>query len=419
MKILVIGSGGREHALVKALKRSASAREVFCSPGNDGIAQDAECVALDGHDATVQWCRAQEIDLVVIGPEQPLVDGLADALRAADIATFGPSAYGAQIEASKDFTKKLCDKMRIPTAKYATFDNADDARAYVAQHGAPIVVKADGLAAGKGVTVAMSAAEANAAIMECFDGKFGAAGAKLVLEEMLEGEEISLFALSDGTRAIPFAYAQDHKRAFDGDTGPNTGGMGAYCPTPVFTDALQEIAMQQCVLPTIDGLAAQGSPYIGVVFAGLMLTNDGPKLIEYNARFGDPETQVMLARFDGDLAALLHGCALGRMDASQCRFKQNHAMVVVMAAKGYPGDYQKGTPINGLDEAAKIEGVEILHAGTKQINGQWQANGGRVLNIVAQGDTLAEAQARAYQAIDAIDWPEGFCRRDIGWRALG
>jgi phosphoribosylamine--glycine ligase len=418
MKILVIGAGGREHALVKALKRSASCGALWCSPGNDGIAEDTPCVVLEDHAAIVGWSQQQAIDLVVIGPEQPLVDGLADRLRAADIAVFGPSAAAAQIEASKDFTKKLCDKMHIPTAQYATFDRAEDALAYLSQKGVPIVVKADGLAAGKGVTIANDMATAKAAITACFDGQFGVSGARVVLEELLEGEEISLFALSDGTRAIPFAYAQDHKRVGEGDTGPNTGGMGAYCPTPVFSDTLQLLAMEQCVMPAIDGLAAAGTPYVGVLFAGLMLTKDGPKLIEYNARFGDPETQAMLARFDGDLAALLHGCALGRMDASLCRFTQQHAMVVVMAAKGYPNTYEKGTPIQGLEDAAAIEGVKILHAGTRNHEGQWQAHGGRVLNIVALGDTLADAQKRAYQAIHAIDWPEGFYRNDIGWRAL-
>ena len=416
MKILVIGSGGREHALVKALKHSPSAPQVFCSPGNAGIAREVTCVALSGNDAIVVYAREQKIGLVVIGPEQPLVDGLADALRAAGIPTFGPSAKGAQLEASKDFTKKLCDKYHIPTARYATFEDKEAALAYLAQQGAPMVVKADGLAAGKGVTVAMTKEEAQAAIEDCFGGAFGAAGAKVVLEEFLEGEEASFFALCDGERAIAFASAQDHKRAFDGDTGPNTGGMGTYSPTPIMAGDMHARLMREMIEPTVKGLLSEGIPYIGVLFAGIMVTKDGPKLIEYNARFGDPETQVMLARFSGDLAELLLSCATGQLEKKHLRFNDDAAICVVMAAKGYPGSYAKGTPIRNLDKAARL--ASILHAGTAEKDGEIVANGGRVLNIVATEQSLGKARDAAYSAIREIDWPEGFCRKDIGWRAL-
>ncbi|MEJ0009956.1 MAG: phosphoribosylamine--glycine ligase [Alphaproteobacteria bacterium] len=418
MKILVIGSGGREHALVRALKRSQSAGEVICAPGSDGIAQDVRCVNAGGNDAILNLCRTESIDLVVVGPEQPLVDGLADLLRAAGFAVFGPGAKGAQLEASKDFTKKLCDRMRIPTARYATFDALGDALAYIAQHGAPVVVKADGLAAGKGVTVAMTAAEAEKAVRDCFGGAFGESGSRVVLEEFLSGEEASFFALCDGKRALAFAGAQDHKRAYDNDEGPNTGGMGAYSPAPVIDEAMQARIMKEMIAPTVDGLTAQGIPYIGVLFAGIMLTGDGPKLIEYNCRFGDPETQVMLARFEGDLAALLMSCAKGALDASHLKFSEDAALCVVMAAKGYPGAYEKGTPIAGLDAAAEVPGVSVLHAGTVKDGETWKANGGRVLNIVARAPDLQDAYYAAYRAADKIDWKQGFYRRDIGWRAL-
>ncbi|MDX2095750.1 MAG: phosphoribosylamine--glycine ligase [Alphaproteobacteria bacterium] len=416
MHILVIGSGGREHALVKALLRSASTSSVTCSPGNAGIAADVPCIAIAGNDATVDYCRIHAIDLVVVGPEQPLVDGLADALRSAGIAVFGPCAAGAQLEASKDFTKKLCDKYSIPTARYATFDNRTAAFEYIYTHGAPIVVKADGLAAGKGVTVAMTPKEAVDAVDACFDGAFGEAGARVVIEEYMEGQEASFFALCDGTQAVLFASAQDHKRAFDGDKGPNTGGMGTYSPAPVMDAAMNARVMREIIEPTLRGLIAEGIPYIGVLFAGLMLTKDGPKLIEYNARFGDPETQTMLARFDGDLAALLLSCAQGELDDAQLRFSDEAAVCVVMAAKGYPATFEKGTVIRGLAEAAATEGVSILHAGTAERDGVLVSNGGRVLNIVATAPTLAKARTRAYAAIEKIDWPEGFCRTDIAAR---
>ncbi len=418
INILVIGAGGREHAMVRALKRSASTGTLACSPGNDGIAQDAPCVSLPTLADVIAYVREHDIQLVVIGPEQPLVDGWADGLRAAGIKVFGPSAKAAQIEASKDFTKRLCDRYRIPTARYATFHDAVSATAYVNTIGAPLVIKADGLAAGKGVTIAMTVGEAEDAIAACFEGAFGAAGHTVVVEEFLEGEEVSFFALSDGNSVRAFGSAQDHKRAFDGDTGPNTGGMGTYSPAPIFTPALEEQVMREIVLPAAEGLASEGMPYIGVFFAGLMLTKQGPKLIEFNCRFGDPETQALMARFTGDLAALFYDCAAGTLGNDAARFSDEAALCIVYAAKGYPASYKTGTVIRKLDHASQIEGVHVLHAGTKKIGGQWEAHGGRVLNIVGTGTSLKDAHARAYRAIKAIDWPEGFFRNDIGWRAL-
>jgi phosphoribosylamine--glycine ligase len=418
MNILVIGSGGREHAIVKALLRSASTTSVTCAPGNAGIAADVPCVTLAGNQAIVSYCKTQAIDLVVVGPEQPLVDGVADDLRNAGIAVFGPSAAGAQLEASKEFTKKLCDKYSIPTARYATFDNRTEAFEYIYTHGAPIVIKADGLAAGKGVTVAMTPREAVDAVDACFDGAFGKAGARVVIEEFMEGEEASVFAICDGNTATLFASAQDHKRVGDGDTGPNTGGMGTYSPTPIMTEEMNARVMREIITPTMNGLIADGIPYIGVLFSGLMLTKDGPKLIEYNARFGDPETQVMLARFDGDFAALLMSCAQGSINPAHITFNPNPAICVVMAAKGYPGTFEKGTVIRGLENAASVDGVSILHAGTAARDGEIISNGGRVLNIIASAPSITEARTQAYAAIEKIDWPEGFCRSDIAWRAL-
>jgi phosphoribosylamine--glycine ligase len=413
MKILVIGSGGREHAIIKSLLRSPSRPEVICSPGNAGIAKEVPCLTIAD---PVDYCQNQKIDLVIVGPEQPLVDGLADDLRAAGIATFGPSKGAAQVEASKDFTKKLCDKFNLPTSAYKTCTSKEEALAYLKEQGAPIVVKADGLAAGKGVTVAMTEKEAADAINDCFAGAFGAAGSTVVLEEFLDGEELSLFALSDGKRAVLFASAQDHKRVGDGDTGPNTGGMGTYSPAPIASAAMEKEVMEKICIPAIEGLASEGMPYIGVLFAGIMVTSKGPKLIEFNCRFGDPETQVMFARFNGDAAKLLHSCAIGNLDTSHLSFENASALCVVMAAQGYPGTPLKGTAIRKLDAAAKH--ADILHAGTAEKDGQIVANGGRVLNIVATAATLKEAFDKAYKAVDAIDWPEGFCRRDIGWRAF-
>lgn len=418
LKILVIGSGGREHTLCWAFKRSPSVSEVYCAPGNAGIAQVAICEALKDLDAIVHFCREKAIDLVMIGPEQPLVDGLADRLRAAQIPVIGPNEAAARLEGSKDFTKQLCHKYNIPTAAFATFDEAPAAIRYVQSMACPIVVKADGLAAGKGVTIAMSIEEAVAAIQNCFDGAFGAAGNRVVIEEYMEGEEASFFALCDGETAIEIGSAQDHKRVGDGDTGPNTGGMGAYSPAPVMTPAIRERVMKDIVLPSVQGMKKDGNPYHGILFAGLMITKEGPKLIEYNCRFGDPETQVVVPRIQGDFAQLLLQVAKSGLKGVSIELSPQSALCVVMAAKGYPGEYEKGAEIRNINTADAVDGVTVFHAGTKESNGKIYAFGGRVLGVTAVGQTLQEAQQRAYRAVDAIDWPEGFCRRDIGWRAL-
>ncbi|TKT71751.1 phosphoribosylamine--glycine ligase [Afipia massiliensis] len=416
MNILLIGSGGREHALAWKMAASPLLTKLWCAPGNAGIAQDAECVALDvaNHAAVIDFCKANTIDLVVVGPEAPLAAGIVDDLAAAGIKAFGPSKAASQLESSKGFTKDICKANNIPTAAYERFRDADAAKAYIRKRGAPIVVKADGLAAGKGVVVAMTLNEAEAAV----DALFTAAGAEAVVEEFMEGEEASFFVLCDGDNALPLVAAQDHKRAFDGDKGPNTGGMGAYSPAPVFTDAVRERTMTEIIQPTLRAMKAMGMPYKGVLFAGLMITKDGPKLIEYNARFGDPETQVLMIRLISDLVPALLASVDGELKHFDLRWHSEPALTVVMAAKGYPGDYAKGTTIEGLDDAAKVEGVEIFHAGTRADGNRILANGGRVLNITATAKTVSEAQRRAYEAIDRIKWPEGFCRRDIGWQAV-
>lgn len=416
MNILLIGSGGREHALAWKMAASPLLTKLWCAPGNAGIAQDAECVALDvaNHAAVIDFCKMNKIDLVVVGPEAPLAAGIVDDLAAAGIKAFGPSKAASQLESSKGFTKDICKANSIPTAAYERFRDADAAKAYIRRQGAPIVVKADGLAAGKGVVVAMTLAEAEAAI----DALFTATGAEAVVEEFMEGEEASFFVLCDGDNALPLVAAQDHKRAFDGDKGPNTGGMGAYSPAPVFTDAVRERTMTEIILPTLRAMKAMGMPYKGVLFAGLMITRDGPKLIEYNARFGDPETQVLMIRLMSDLVPALLASVEGELKHFDLRWYPEPALTVVMAAKGYPGDYAKGTTIEGLDDAAKVEGVEIFHAGTRADGNRILANGGRVLNVTATAKTVSEAQRRAYEAIDRITWPEGFCRRDIGWQAV-
>ncbi|MBX9822725.1 phosphoribosylamine--glycine ligase [Afipia birgiae] len=416
MNILLIGSGGREHALAWKMAASPLLTKLWCAPGNAGIAREAECVALDvaDHAAVIGFCRANAIDLVVVGPEAPLAAGIVDDLAAAGIKAFGPSKAASQLESSKGFTKDICKANNIPTAAYERFRDADAAKAYIRKQGAPIVVKADGLAAGKGVVVAMTLAEAEAAV----DALFTSAGAEAVVEEFMEGEEASFFVLCDGDSALPLVAAQDHKRAFDGDKGPNTGGMGAYSPAPVFTDAVRARTMAEIILPTLHAMKAMGMPYKGVLFAGLMITRDGPKLIEYNARFGDPETQVLMIRLISDLVPALLASVDGELKHFDLRWYPEPALTVVMAAKGYPGDYAKGTTIEGLDDAAKVEGVEIFHAGTKADGDKILANGGRVLNITATAKTVSEAQRRAYEAINRITWPEGFCRRDIGWQAV-
>lgn len=416
MNILLIGSGGREHALAWKIAASPLVTKLWCAPGNAGIAQEAECVALDvaDHAAVIAFCKTNKIDLVVVGPEAPLAAGIVDDLAKADIKAFGPSKAASQLESSKGFTKDICKANDIPTAAYERFRDGAAAKAYVRKHGAPIVVKADGLAAGKGVVVALTLEEAEAAI----DALFSVPGAEAVIEEFMEGEEASFFVLCDGDNALPLAAAQDHKRAFDGDKGPNTGGMGAYSPAPVFSDAVRERTMNEIIYPTLRAMKAKGMPYKGVLFAGLMITKDGPKLIEYNARFGDPETQVLMLRLMSDLVPALLASVDGALKHFDLRWYPESALTVVMAAKGYPGDYKKGTRIEGLDEAAKIDGVQIFHAGTKSENGHILAIGGRVLNVTATGHTVSEAQHRAYEAIDRIHWPEGFCRSDIGWQAV-
>jgi phosphoribosylamine---glycine ligase len=420
MNVLIIGSGGREHALAWAISASPLLSRLYCAPGNAGIAQVAECIDLNvaDHAAIVRFCREQGIGFVVIGPEAPLVAGLADDLQAAGIKVFGPSKAAAQLEGSKGFTKDFCREFGIPTAAYGRFSDKVAALAYLEQQPLPIVVKADGLAAGKGVTVAETRQAAVDAVERCFSGAFGTAGAEVVIEECLLGEEVSFFALIDGTHALPLAAAQDHKRAFDGEKGPNTGGMGAYSPAPVMTPEMARRTMDEIIWPTVRGMAQRGTPFKGVLFAGLMITADGPKLIEYNVRFGDPETQVLMLRLKSDLLPALVATADGVLKTFDLRWHNDAALTVVMAAKGYPGDYEKGTVIRGLDEAAAVEGVEIFHAGTARQGASLIATGGRVLNVTARAKTVREAQQRAYQAVAKIDWPGGFCRSDIGWGAL-
>lgn len=419
MNVLLIGSGGREHALAWKIAASPILTKLYAAPGNPGIAREAECLALpvDDHAAIAAFCEEKAIDLVVVGPEAPLVAGLADRLESAGTRVFGCSSKAAQLEGSKGFTKDLCARYGIPTAAYRRFEEAEAAKAYIRTEGAPIVVKADGLAAGKGVTVAMTLDEALEAVDACFDGAFGGAGAEVVVEEFLTGEEASFFCLCDGKTALPFGTAQDHKRVGDGDTGPNTGGMGAYSPAPVMTEALIERTMKEIVEPTLRGMAEMGAPFSGVLFAGLMITADGPKLIEYNVRFGDPECQVLMMRLKDDLLVLMKAATEGQLGHMSVRWRDEAALTVVMAAEGYPGTPSKGSTIRGLDKAAE-NGVEVFHAGTAVASGNIVANGGRVLNVTALGRNVTEAQARAYAAVDKIDWPQGFCRRDIGWRAV-
>jgi phosphoribosylamine---glycine ligase len=420
MNILILGSGGREHALAWKIAASPLTERLYCAPGNAGIAREAECVALDlaDHAAVAAFCRGHGVDLVVVGPEAPLCAGIVDDLESAGIKAFGPSRAAARLEGSKGFTKELCRTHNIPTAAFARFQDAAAAKANIRSRGVPIVVKADGLAAGKGVIVASSVAEAEAAVDMMFGGHLGEAGAEVVIEDFLDGEEASFFALCDGETAIPLATAQDHKRAFDGDKGPNTGGMGAYSPAGNIDAAMSARIMKEIIAPTMRAMKAMGTPYKGVLYAGLMITADGPKLIEYNARFGDPETQVLMLRLMSDLVPALVASRDGVLNSFDLRWYAQPALTVVMAAQGYPGNYARGTVIEGLDEAAAIEGVEIFHAGTKAEAGHILANGGRVLNISATGKTVREAQARAYQAISHIRWPEGFYRHDIGWRQI-
>jgi phosphoribosylamine--glycine ligase len=416
MNILLLGSGGREHALAWKLAASPLTDRLYCAPGNAGIAREAECVPLDplDHSAVIAFCRANAIDFVVVGPEAPLCAGVVDALEAAGVRAFGPSRAAARLEGSKGFTKDLCRAYNIPTAGYERFDAAQPAKAYVRARGAPIVVKADGLAAGKGVTVAQTIEEAEQAI----EAILSDAGAGLVIEEFLTGEEASFFVLSDGDAVIAFPSVQDHKQVFDGDRGPNTGGMGAYSPAPIMTPEMIGRALDEIIVPTIRAMKTMGCPFKGVLFAGLMITRVGPKLIEYNVRFGDPECQVLMLRLMSDLVPALLAARDGMLKNFDLRWFPEAALTVIMAAKGYPGEYRKGSVIEGLDQAAAVEGVEIFHAGTRTEGGKVLANGGRVLAVSALGETVAEAQRRAYAAVDKIRWPDGFCRRDIGWRAV-
>ncbi|HEY0112540.1 MAG TPA: phosphoribosylamine--glycine ligase [Allosphingosinicella sp.] len=421
MNVLLLGSGGREHALAWKLAQSPRLGKLFAAPGNPGIAEHARLVAIDpaDHRGVVDFCLKNSIELIVIGPEAPLVDGLSDNLRTMGFCVFGPSKGPAQLEGSKGFTKDLCAKHHIPTARYARASDRLAAEAALGDFSLPVVIKADGLAAGKGVIIAESAEEAQEALASMFDGGFGAAGGSLVIEEFLEGEEVSFFALTDGTAVLPFGSAQDHKRIGDGDTGPNTGGMGAYSPASVLTPELERQVMDEVVIPTVEALRERGMPYSGLLYAGLMLTKEGPKLIEYNARFGDPECQVLMMRLESDLLELLYATARGKLSAAEPpRFSEEPALTVVLAANGYPGTPEVGGEIGGVEGLSTDAGVKIFQAGTKLEGDRLVASGGRVLNVTARGSTVREARDRAYAAVDSIGFQSGFCRRDIGWREI-
>ncbi len=420
MNILLIGSGGREHALAWKIAQSPLLDKLFIAPGNAGMDELGDRIDLNinDHNEVIKFAAANSIELIVIGPEAPLVDGLADTLINAGILCFGPGAYAAQLEGSKGFTKDLCAENNIPTAKYARLTNEDDARDYIKSEGAPIVIKADGLAAGKRVILAETEAEALAAVAECFAGSFGEAASEVVIEEMLYGEEASFFVLTDGETILPLATAQDHKRVFDGDKGPNTGGMGAYSPAPIMSDELIDQTMQEIIEPTVSAMRARGHPYQGVLYAGLIITEKGPELIEYNARFGDPECQVLMMRLKSDLVPALVAAANGTLNSIKLEWDERAALTVVMASNGYPGDYKKGTIIKGLKNAANLQDVEVFHAGTARAEDNIIAIGGRVLNVTATGETILDAKNNAYTAIEKIEWPEGFNRSDIGWRAI-
>ena len=420
MNILILGSGGREHSLAWAVLQNPKCDKLIVAPGNAGIAQIADCAAIDINDGgtVVEFVERNNIDFVIIGPEAPLANGVADRLREAGILVFGPSKAAAALEASKAFTKEICAACDAPTAAYGHFTDLAAAKSYVQAQGAPIVVKADGLAAGKGVIIAETVAQAEAALDDMFGGQFGAAGAEVVIEEFMTGEEASFFVLCDGENVLPIGTAQDHKRVGDGDTGPNTGGMGAYSPAPVLTDEIAERALAEIIRPTMAEMAKRGIPYQGVLYAGLMIEDGKPRLVEYNVRFGDPECQVLMMRLGAQAFDLMHAAAEGRLADIKVNWADDHALTVVMAAEGYPGDYKKGTVIGGLDGLAEDSSNMVFHAGTAERDGDIVAVGGRVLNVTARGKTLAEAQANAYAVVDSIDWPDGFCRRDIGWRAL-
>ncbi len=420
MNILILGGGGREHALAWAVMQNPKCDRLVVAPGNAGIAAIADCAELDINDggAVAVFAEENAIDFVIVGPEAPLAAGVADRLRAAGILTFGPSAAAAMLESSKTFTKEICDACGAPTARWARFDEAGAAKDYIRAQGAPIVVKADGLAAGKGVVVAMDEAEALAAVDDMFAGAFGEAGAEVVIEEFMEGEEASFFVLCDGENVLPIGTAQDHKRVGEGDTGPNTGGMGAYSPAPVMDAAVSARAMDEIIRPTVAEMARRGTPYQGVLYAGLMIRDGAPRLVEYNVRFGDPECQVLMMRLGAQALDLMQACAEGRLAEARVNWADDHAITVVMAARGYPGAYEKGSRIGGLEALPEDSMNMVFHAGTARVGGRVVASGGRVLNVTARGDSLREARDRAYAMADAIDWPEGFMRRDIGWRVL-
>ncbi|MGB1235351.1 MAG: phosphoribosylamine--glycine ligase [Planktomarina sp.] len=422
MNILILGGGGREHSLAWAVAQNPKCDQLICAPGNAGIESVAQCADIDINSAraVLELVQAEAIEFVIIGPEAPLAAGVADALRDAGVLTFGPSKAAAELEASKFFTKEICDAASAPTAAYGHFTDACAAKNYIRAQGAPIVVKADGLAAGKGVIVAMDVDTALAAVDDMFGGEFGAAGAEVVIEEFMDGEEASFFILCDGTDVLPIGTAQDHKRVGEGDTGPNTGGMGAYSPAPVLTDAIATKALEEIVKPTMAEMAKRGTPYQGVLYAGLMIKDGQPRLVEYNVRFGDPECQVLMMRLGGQVLDLLQACAEGRLADAQVNWADDHALTVVMAAEGYPGSVQKGSVIGGVEAMAATSTAVCFHAGTtRNDDGAVVANGGRVLNLTARGASLAEARDAAYGMVDALNWSEGFCRRDIGWRALG
>jgi len=420
MNILILGGGGREHSLAWAVMQNPKCDKLIVAPGNAGIAMIADCAALDIENggAVASFAVENNIEFVIIGPEAPLAAGVADRLRDAGLLVFGPSQAAAKLEASKAFTKEICDAAGAPTAAYGHFTDAASAKAYVHREGAPIVVKADGLAAGKGVIIAETVAEAEAAFDDMFGGAFGGAGAEVVIEEVMRGEEASFFVLCDGTDVLPIGTAQDHKRAGEGDTGPNTGGMGAYSPAPVLTDAIADKALSEIITPTMEEMARRGTPYQGVLYAGLMIEDGQPRLVEYNVRFGDPECQALMMRLGAQAFDLMHACAEGRLAEARVNWADDHAMTVVMAAKGYPGSYEKGTLIGGLDALPEDSFQMMFHAGTTEQDGRITASGGRVLNATARGATLQEARDRAYAMIDQVDWPQGVCRRDIGWRTL-
>ncbi|MCT4607954.1 MAG: phosphoribosylamine--glycine ligase [Pelagimonas sp.] len=420
MNILILGGGGREHALAWATLQNPKCDKLIVAPGNAGIAQIAECASLDINDggAVAEFAQENAIDMVIVGPEAPLAAGVADRLREAGLLVFGPSAAAARLEASKSFTKEICDAAQAPTAAYGHFTDAEAAKDYVRTQGAPIVVKADGLAAGKGVIIAQTTQEAEEAIDDMFGGAFGGAGAEVVIEEFMTGEEASFFVLVDRETCLPIGTAQDHKRVGEGDTGLNTGGMGAYSPAPVLSDEIAQKALDEIVRPTMTEMAKRGMPYQGVLYVGLMIENGAPRLVEYNVRFGDPEGQVLMLRLGAQALDLMQACAEGRLDQAQVNWASDHAMTVVLAANGYPGSYEKDTVIKGLGDLPEDSHHMMFHAGTSEKDGQIVATGGRVLNATARGATLQEARDRAYALVDGVDWPEGFVRRDIGWRAL-